>query len=111
MKLIPLAGMTLAASLLLSACQSAPQATASAPVAPLPQVSTTANAQPTYPDMSTYGQAMGCKAAFQNQGTPETGWVDAPKVPGSKTDYLNGWQQGFAKCRIGLGPVQLPVQK
>ena len=83
----------------LTACSSSPQPdTSGAPTI-------------TYTDLHSYGVDMGCKAALQNVGTPESGWQDAPDIKGTKSDYLEGWKQGFQKCRIGLGPVQLPVKQ
>ncbi len=65
----------------------------------------------TYTDLRAYGVDMGCRAALQNVGTPESDWSKAPKLTGTKADYLDGWRQGFQKCRIGLGPVQLPHEQ
>lgn len=64
--------------------------------------------EPLYKDMKEYGEMMGCKSALQQRGTPESGLLNAPIVPGTKTDYIQGWKHGFNKCLIGLGPVQLP---
>ena len=36
---------------------------------------------------------------------PQTGWEQAPELPGTYEEYRSGWQEGFNKCRIGLGPV------
>lgn len=71
----------------------------------------TPQTQVTYTDLHAYGVDMGCKAALENIGTPESDWTKAPKLKGSKADYIDGWKQGYEKCRIGLGPVQLPVDK
>ncbi|MGI2259058.1 hypothetical protein [Shewanella sp. GXUN23E] len=67
--------------------------------------------QISYQDMHDYGLNMGCKAAMQNVGTPESDWANAPRLSGTHEQYLAGWKAGFEKCRIGLGPVQLPVKQ
>lgn len=95
-------------------CQSTPQATKDQIKAPpVPQVSSAdpKNAQPLYKDMTEFGEMMGCKSALAQQGTPDSDFVNVPKLTGTKEDYLNGWKKGFNKCLMGLGPVQLPVQK
>ncbi|KEI72343.1 hypothetical protein [Endozoicomonas elysicola] len=61
-----------------------------------------------YTNMRTYGQYMGCSAAERNEGLPQAGWEQAPSLPGTYEEYRTGWQEGFNKCRIGLGPVVPP---
>lgn len=62
-----------------------------------------------YKNLTDYGQSMGCKAALTNQGMIGSDWSQAPKLPGTYSQFVEAWKQGFAKCRIGLGPVQLPT--
>ena len=61
-----------------------------------------------YTNMRAYGQYMGCSAAERDEGLPQTGWEQAPELPGTYEEYRSGWQEGFNKCRIGLGPVVPP---
>lgn len=64
--------------------------------------------EPLYTNMLTYGQFTGCSDAQKNIGEPQTGWKQAPSLPGTYEEYLSGWKAGFNKCRIGLGPAVPP---
>ena len=61
-----------------------------------------------YTNMATYGEYVGCLAARQNSDRPENIVKPAGKLPGTQEEYLEGWREGFNKCRIGLGPVVPP---
>lgn len=64
--------------------------------------------QELYTNMTTYGEYVGCLAARQNPDKPENIVKPAGKLPGTQEEYLEGWHEGFNKCRIGLGPVVPP---
>ena len=61
-----------------------------------------------YTNMATYGQYVGCLAARKTSGMPEAVVEPAGELPGTQEEYLEGWREGFNKCRIGLGPVVPP---
>ena len=63
-----------------------------------------------YADLAEYGYQMGCKSALTASEGPEQVFANAPELAGTKQDYVQGWQQGYQKCEIGLGPVQLPQE-
>lgn len=59
--------------------------------------------------MYQFGENQGCATAFGAHLTEAQGLSKAPaNLTGTKADYHAGWQVGFEKCRIGLGPVKLP---
>ena len=99
----------------LTGCQSAPKTpAANAAINPQQTVILPKKPEPQkilYKNMTDFGEMMGCKSAFQQQGTPDSDFINAPKLKGTKQDYIDGWKKGFNKCLMGLGPVQLPVQK
>lgn len=66
------------------------------------------DSQELYTNMTTYGEYVGCLAARQNSDMPENIVKPAGKLPGTQEEYLEGWHEGFNKCRIGLGPVVPP---
>ncbi len=61
-----------------------------------------------YNDMFTYGQYAGCLSARRTADTPETEVEPAGDLPGTQEEYVEGWREGFNKCRLGLGPVVPP---
>lgn len=109
MKIFHTLALSLIVSTLISVtgCQSAKQALLDQAT----MSNTAASVKPLYQNMTEFGEAMGCKSALQQQGTPDSDLNNAPKLSGTKEDYIKGWKKGFNKCLIGLGPVQLPVQK
>ncbi|WP_318473704.1 hypothetical protein [Photobacterium leiognathi] len=93
-KILPLVGLALMAS----AC-----ATQTPP--PEPQVITKVVKQNTAP-VEKKGYDDGCKDAMKAQFLPTKEIVDSyDKV--SQAAYLKGWEMGYRRCVIGLGPVKI----
>ncbi|MBV7314472.1 hypothetical protein [Shewanella sp. NIFS-20-20] len=70
-----------------------------------------ANQASDYKNMFDYGKDMGCKSALTGSGTPRQALRQAPRLTGSDEDFTQGWKQGYLKCIIGLGPVQIPPKE
>ena len=104
------AGLFFLSVLILSACSIFDRQAPSRELHPAPPDALQENST-LYTNMHTYGQYMGCRAAQTNEGLPQGGWDQAPALPGTYEEYRNGWQEGFNKCRIGLGPVVPPGQE
>lgn len=99
-------GLFLVSVLMFSACSVVDHQDPSRELQPAPPDTLQENTL--YTNMHTYGQYMGCRAAQSNKGLPQAGWNQAPALPGTYEEYRSGWQEGFDKCRIGLGPVVPP---
>ncbi|USE34175.1 hypothetical protein [Endozoicomonas sp. SCSIO W0465] len=99
-------GLLLLSVLLIFACSTTDQSIS--PHGNRPSLPDITQGNRLYTNMRTYGQYMGCSAAQRNEGLPRAGWDQAPSLPGTYQEYRRGWQEGFNKCRIGLGPVVPP---